>query len=143
MNARTLSKAMLLPFILAGASCATDRTSMQPPSQAAGQVQGKPAASLTGKIQIKALPSPCAWMNSPKDFKILSEDSFSITASTKTDLYNDADSGVHTATAPMLLFPGEDPFSPTPAVTVIFKQENEGGFWVFYWAPDIGVKLLF
>jgi uncharacterized protein len=142
MNSQTLSKAMLLPLILAGASCAPDRPPTQPPSQAPGQVQGKPA-SLTGKIEIKGLPSPCAWMNAPKDFKILSEDSFSITASTKTDLYKDVDSGVHTTTAPMLLFPAEDTFVLTTAVTVDFKQEYDGGFLVVYSDPDHWLKLLF
>ena len=142
MTSQMLLKAMILPLILAGASCAPDRTPMQPPSQAPGQVQGKPA-SLTGKIEIKALPSPCAWMNAPKDFKILSEDSFSITASTKTDLYNDVASGAHTATAPMLLFPAEDTFVLTTAVTVDFKQEYDGGFLVAYSDPDHWVKLLF
>jgi uncharacterized protein len=143
MNSRTLLKAMLLPLILAGASCAPDRTPMQPSSQSSGQAQGKPAAFLTGKVEIKALPGPGAWMNAPKDFKILSEDSFSITASTKTDLYNDVESGVHTATAPMLLFPAEDTFVLTTAVTVDFKQEYDGGFLVVYSDPDHWVKLLF
>jgi regulation of enolase protein 1 (concanavalin A-like superfamily) len=104
---------------------------MQPPSQTPEQVQGKPP-SLTGKIDIKALPSPGGWMNAPKDFKILSEDSISITASTKTDLYKDVDSGAHTATAPMLLFPADDTFVLTTAVTVDFKQEYDGGFLVVY-----------
>ena len=140
MISQTLLNAMLLPLILAGASCAPDRTLMQPPSQAAGQVQGKPAP-LTGKIEIKALPSPCAWMNAPKNFKILSEDSLSITASAKTDLYNDADSGSHTATAPMLLFPAADTFVLTTAVAVNFKQEYDGGFLVVYSDPDHWVKL--
>jgi regulation of enolase protein 1 (concanavalin A-like superfamily) len=143
MNSRTLSKAMLLPLILAVASCAPDRLTTQPPSQAPGQIQGKPAVSSTGKIEIKALPSPCAWMNAPKDFKILSEDSFSIMAPAKTDLYNDADSGSHTATAPMLLFPAEDTFVLTTAVAVDFKQEYDGGFLVVYSDPDHWVKLLF
>jgi len=82
-------------------------------------------------------------MNAPKDFKILSEDSFSITASAKTDLYNDADSGTHTATAPMLLFPAEETFVLTTAVTVDFNQEYDGGFLVVYSDPDHWLKLLF
>ena len=82
-------------------------------------------------------------MNAPKDFKILSEDSISITASTKTDLYKDVESGAHTATAPMLLFPAEDTFVLTTAVTVDFKQEYDGGFLVVYSDPDHWVKLLF
>jgi uncharacterized protein len=143
MTSQTLLKAMLLPLILAVASCAPDRPPTQHPSQAQGQVQGRPAASLTGKIEIKALPGQGAWMNAPKDFKILSEDSFSITAATKTDLYNDVASGVHTATAPMLLFPADDTFVLTTAVTVDFKQEYDGGFLVVYSDPDHWVKLLF
>jgi regulation of enolase protein 1 (concanavalin A-like superfamily) len=142
MTSHTIIKAMLLPLILVGASSAPDRTPAQPPSQAPGQVQGKPV-SLTGKIDIKALPGPGAWMNTPKEFKILSEDSFSITAPTKTDLYNDLGTGAHTATAPMLLFPAEDTFVLTTAVTVDFKQEYDGGFLVVYSDPDHWVKLLF
>jgi hypothetical protein len=143
MTSQTLLKTMLLPLILAGAHYAPVRATTQIPFQALGQVQDKPADPLPGKIEIKALPSRCAWMNAPKDFKILSEDSFSITASTKTDLYNDVDSGVHTATAPMLLFPAEDTFVLTTAVTVDFKQEYDGGFLVVYSDPDHWVKLLF
>src|SRR4030095_10021380 len=70
MTSQTLLKAMLLPLILAGASCSPDRPTTQLPSQASGQVQGKSAASLTGKIEIKALPGHGAWMSAPKDFKI-------------------------------------------------------------------------
>jgi regulation of enolase protein 1 (concanavalin A-like superfamily) len=143
MNSQTISKAMILPLILACASCAPDRPPTQPPSQSSGQVQGKPAVSLTGKIEIKSLPRPGAWMNAPKDFKILSEDSFSITASTKTNFYKDAASGAQTVTAPMLLFPAEDTFVLTTAVTVDFKQEYDGGFLVVYSDPDQWVKLLF
>src|SRR5262249_1797395 len=143
MTSQTLLKTILLTLILAGASCAPVRPPTQLLSQPLGQAQGKPATSLTGKIEMKALPSPCAWMNAPKDFKILSEDSFSITASAKTDLYKDVDSGVPTATAPMLLFPAEDTFVLTTVVTVDFKQEYDGGFLVVYSDPDHWVKLLF
>ncbi|HKQ76236.1 MAG TPA: DUF1349 domain-containing protein [Blastocatellia bacterium] len=143
MTSQTHLKAILLPLILAGAFCGPVRTPTPLPSQALGQVQRKPAVSLTGKIEIKALPRPCSWMNAPKDFKILSEDSFSITASEKTDLYKDVDSGVRTATAPMLLFPADDTFVLTTAVTVDFKQEYDGGFLVVYSDPDHWVKLLF
>src|SRR5262245_43815261 len=122
MTSQKLLIAMLLPLVLSWASCA-DRAPTEVLSQAPGQGQGKPAGSSAGKIDIKALPRPCTWMNAPKDFKILSEDSFSITASAKTDLYNDVDSGVHTSTAPMLLFPAEDTFVLTTAVSVDFKQE--------------------
>ncbi len=134
---------MLLSLVLALASFAAGQAPALVPTQAPGQVQGKPADSSAGKIDIKALPRPGAWMNAPKDFKILSEDSFSITASTKTDLYNDVDSGVHLGTAPMLLFPAEDTFVLTTAVTVDFKQEYDGGFLVVYSDPDHWVKLLF
>ena len=128
---------MPLLLTLVGATCAPVRTSMQPPSQAAWQVQGK-STSLTGKIEIKALPSHCAWMNEPKDFKILSEDSFSITASTKTDLYKDADSGARTATAPMLLFPADDTFVLTTAAilnTRIIQFANDKE------KPYVGIRL--
>jgi hypothetical protein len=137
MNSQTLLRAMPLLLTLVGATCAPVRTSMQPPSQAAWQVQGK-STSLTGKIEIKALPGHCAWMNEPKDFKILSEDSFSITASTKTDLYKDADSGARTATAPMLLFPADDTFVLTTAAilnTRIIQFANDKE------KPYVGIRL--
>jgi len=143
MLSQTLIRVMLLSLVLALASFAPGQAPALVPTQAPGQVQGKPADSSAGKIDIKALPRPGAWMNAPKGFKILSEDSFSITASTKTDLYNDMDSGVHLATAPMLLFPAEDTFVLTTAVTVDFKQEYDGGFLVVYSDPDHWVKLLF
>jgi len=143
MTSQTLLKSMLLTLILVGVFYAPARFSTHLLSQALGQVQDKPTASLTGKIEIKGLPGPGAWMNAPKDFKILSEDSFSITAASKTDLYNDVDSGVRTATAPMLLFPAEDTFVLTTAVAVDFKQEYDGGFLVVYSDPDHWVKLLF
>jgi len=134
---------MLLSLVLAWASCTSDRTPTQISSQAAEQVQGKSADSPAGKINIKALPRPGTWMNAPKDFKILLEDSFSITASAKTDIYNDAESGARTATAPMLVFPADDTFVLTAAVTVDFKQEYDGGFLIVYSDPDHWAKLLF
>lgn len=134
---------MLLPLFLAWAPCVRGQAATQVPSQASGQVQGKPADSSAGKIDIRALPRPGAWMNAPKDFRILSEDSFSITASKETDLYNNVDNGLHVATAPMLLFPAEDTFVLTTAVTVDFKQEYDGGSLVVYSDPDHWVKLLF
>jgi uncharacterized protein len=100
------------------------------------------AEAPSSKIEIKALPFPGEWMNTPKDFKILSGDSFSITATTKTDLYNNVD-GPDVATAPMLLFPAAETFVLTTAVAVDFKQEYDGGFLVVYADPDHWVKLLF
>jgi uncharacterized protein len=113
------------------------------PFQALGQVQDKSADSSAEKIVVKALPRPGAWMNTPKNFKILSEDSFSITASKGTDFYNNLADGAHTGTAPMLLFPTEDTFVLTTAVNVDFKQEYDGGFLIVYSDPQHWMKLLF
>jgi uncharacterized protein len=139
MPSQTTLAAMFLPPILALAPFALGQT----PTQASGQGQATPAASSAGPVAIKALPRPCAWMNAPKDFKLLADDSFSITASKETDLYNNAEKGLHVATAPMLLFPADDTFVLTAALSVDFKQEYDGGFLVVYSDPDHWVKLLF
>jgi uncharacterized protein len=118
---------LVLPLLLACAPCAMGETQKGPPA---------------GKIEVKALPFPGEWMNAPKDFKILSEDSFSITAAKKTDLYNSVD-GPDVITAPMLLFPAAETFVLTTAVTVDFKEEYDGGFLVVYSDPNHWVKLLF
>lgn len=143
MPSQTTLAAILLPLLLAWAPCALGQASPHVQSRAPGRDQSAPGDSSTGKIEIKSLPRPCTWMNAPEDFKILSEDSFSITASKETDLYNNADNGLHVATAPMLLFPAEDTFVLTAAVTVDFKQEYDGGFLVVYSDPDHWAKLLF
>ena len=104
------------------------------------QTEGKLAES--GKIKVKALPHAAEWVNTPKDFKILADDSFSITAAKETDLYNSADGGAPVATAPMLLFSAEETFVLTAAVSVDFKQEYDGGFLVIYADPQHWVKLL-
>jgi hypothetical protein len=44
-------------------------------------------------VLLKILPRPCEWINTAKDFKGLAEDAISITASEKTDLYNDLERG--------------------------------------------------
>jgi uncharacterized protein len=135
MLLRSPLKVMFLPLLLAWAPCVR--------GQAPDLAQGKAAAASAGTIEVKALPHPGAWMNAPKDSKILAEDSFSITASKETDLYNNADNGSHVATAPMLLFPAAETFVLTTAVTVDFKKEYDGGFLVVYADPDHWVKLLF
>jgi len=121
-------KALLLALFLACAPFAQGET----PSQ----------TSSAGKIAIKALPFPGEWVNSPKDFKILSDDSFSITASKETDLYNGLGSP-KVATAPMLLFPAAETFVLTTAVTADFEKEYDGGFLVVYADAEHWVKLLF
>ena len=131
MPSKTTVAAMLLPLFLAWAPCAP------------GRGQGEPAVSSAGKIDIKSLPRPGTWMNAPKDFKRLSDDSFSITASKGTDLYNNMETGLHLATAPILHFDADDTFVLTAAVTVDFKQEYDGGFLVLYSDPDHWAKLLF
>jgi uncharacterized protein len=120
-------EAVVLPLFLACAPFAVGETAQAPGA---------------GKIEVKALPFPGEWVNAPKDFKILSDDSFSITASKKTDLYNSVDAP-DVATAPMLLFPAAETFVLTTAVTVDFKEEYDGGFLVVYSDPDHWVKLLF
>jgi regulation of enolase protein 1 (concanavalin A-like superfamily) len=105
--------------------------------------QSTSAATPAGKVEIKSLPRPTTWMNVPKDFKILSEDSFSITATKETDLFNKLGDGAHVGTAPMLVFPADDTFVLTAAVAVDFKKEFDGGFLVVYSDPSHWAKLLF
>jgi uncharacterized protein len=128
---RMASKTLLLPLILGCVTCAL------------GQSPSAPTDRSAGTVEIKALPRPGVWMNAPKDFKKLSDDSFSITASKGTDFYNNAAEGVRVATAPMLLFPADETFVLTTALSVDFKQEFDGGFLVVYSDPDHWVKLLF
>jgi len=135
--------AALLILSMAWPSCALAQAAAQAPSTAPGQAPGTGATHSAGTVDIEALPRPASWMNVPKDFRRLAEDSFSITASKETDLYNNADSGLHVATAPMLLFPADDTFVLTTAVTVDFEREYDGGFLVVYSDPDHWVKLLF
>jgi regulation of enolase protein 1 (concanavalin A-like superfamily) len=134
MPSRTTLTGMLLSLYLAS----SPGTLAQAPPPAPAQ-----AKAAAGKVDVKALPRPGAWMNAPKDFQVLSDDSLSITASKKTDLYNNAESGERVATAPMLLFPADEAFVLTAAVAVDFKQEYDGGFLVVYLDPDHWVKLLF
>jgi regulation of enolase protein 1 (concanavalin A-like superfamily) len=121
---------MLLPLFLALAPgpAPTQAPSTAPPAK---------------RIDLAALPRPGAWTNAPKDFKVLSGDSLSITASKQTDLFNEIGSGRHTATAPMLVFPADDTFVLTAAVRVDFEKEFDGGFLVVYSDPDHWMKLLF
>ena len=118
-----LARGLLLPLLLV---CVPSARAEAPRSQ----------------VEIQALPITGEWMNTPRDFKILSGDSFSITATAKTDLYNNVD-GPDVATAPMLLFSAAETFVLTTAVAVDFKQEYDGGFLVVYSDPDHWVKLLF
>jgi len=54
----------------------------------------------------------------------------SITASRKTDLLNDAESGSVAGNAPMLAFTPDDAFVLTAKLTPDFKKEFDGGFLV-------------
>ena len=138
MSSRTSFLLMTLALFLASAP-----GQARPSSQTAGQGQSTSAGHPVGRVEIKSLPRPSTWMNAPKDFKMLSDDSFSITASNGTDLFNELGSGAHVGTAPMLVFPADDTFVLTAAVAVEFKKEFDGGFLVVYSDPTHWAKLLF
>jgi hypothetical protein len=94
------------------------------------------------QIKIKAVPHFFSWINPQKDYRILSDDSVSITASQKTDLFNDAGSGSVAGNAPMLAFTPDDAFVLTAKVTADFKTEFDGGFLVVYVDQTHWAKLL-
>jgi regulation of enolase protein 1 (concanavalin A-like superfamily) len=115
MSSRTFSTALLLTLFLAWVPCAPGHPSTQAPA---------------AEVEIKALPRRGAWTNAPKDFKRLADDSFAITASKQTDLYNNLDAGTRVATAPMLLFPADDTFVLTTGVKFLFEKSHYGPFSV-------------
>jgi regulation of enolase protein 1 (concanavalin A-like superfamily) len=84
-----------------------------------------------------------SWINKQKDYRILSDDSVSITASKETDLFNDAESGSVAGNAPMLAFTPDDAFVLTAKATPDFKSEFDGGFLVVYVDQTHWAKLLF
>lgn len=94
------------------------------------------------QIRIKAVPHFFSWINEQKDYRILADDSVSITASKETDLYNGAKSGAVAANAPMLAFASDDAFVLTAKVTPDFKSEFDGGFLVVYADQTHWAKLL-
>jgi regulation of enolase protein 1 (concanavalin A-like superfamily) len=143
MPVPTPSKAMLFSLLLACAPCAPGLAPTRAQSDAAARVAEKRAESPAAEVEVKAFPRRCSWINAPEDFKRLSDNSFSITASKQTDLYNPVDTSADVATAPMLVFPADDTFVLTTAVTVDFKQEFDGGFLIVYADSDHWVKLLF
>jgi uncharacterized protein len=94
------------------------------------------------QVKIKAVPHFFSWINKQKDYRILSDDSVSITASKETDLFNDAESGSVAGNAPMLVFTPDDAFVLTAKVTPNFKSEFDGGFLVVYVDETHWAKLL-
>ncbi len=94
-------------------------------------------------IHIKAVPHALSWINRPKDYRILSDDSVSITACRETDLFNDAESGSVAGSAPILAFTPDDAFVLTAKATPDFKSEFDGAFLVIYVDPGHWAKLLF
>jgi uncharacterized protein len=99
-------------------------------------------SSADQQIKIKAVPHLFSWINKQKDYRILSDDSVSITASKATDLFNDAESGSVADNAPMLAFAPDDAFVLTAKVTPDFKSEFDGGFLVVYVDQTHWAKLL-
>jgi regulation of enolase protein 1 (concanavalin A-like superfamily) len=95
------------------------------------------------QIKIKAVPHLFSWINKQKDYRILSDDSVSITASKETDLFNDAESGSVAGNAPMLAFTPDDAFVLTAKATPDFKSAFDGGFLVVYVDQTHWAKLLF
>jgi hypothetical protein len=91
MASHLTAAATLLILSMARPSCALPQTPAPVSSAAPGQAPRSRAISPAGTVHIEALPRPASWMNVPKDFRRLAEDSFSITASKETDLYNSAD----------------------------------------------------
>jgi regulation of enolase protein 1 (concanavalin A-like superfamily) len=94
------------------------------------------------QITLKAVPQFLSWINQQKDYRILSDDSVSITASKETDLFNDAKSGSVAGNAPMLAFTPDDAFVLTAKVTPDFKRVYDGGFLVVYADQTHWAKLL-
>jgi uncharacterized protein len=99
-------------------------------------------SAADGQIKIKAVPHLFSWINEQKDYRILSDDSVSITASRHTDLYNDANSASVAGNAPMLAFTPDDAFVLTAKITPDFKSEYDGGFLVVYVDQTHWAKLL-
>jgi regulation of enolase protein 1 (concanavalin A-like superfamily) len=94
------------------------------------------------QIKIKSVPHLFSWINQQKEYRILSDDSVSITAPKKTDLFNDAGSGSVAGNAPMLAFTPDDAFVLTAMVTPHFSREFDGGFLVVYVDQTHWAKLL-
>jgi regulation of enolase protein 1 (concanavalin A-like superfamily) len=95
------------------------------------------------QIKIKAVPHFFSWINQQKDYRILSDDSVSITASKETDLFNDAEGGSVAGNAPILAFTPDDAFVLTAKATPDFKRVFDGGFLVVYVDQTHWAKLLF
>jgi regulation of enolase protein 1 (concanavalin A-like superfamily) len=100
-------------------------------------------SAANDQITIKAVPHFFSWINQQREYRILSDESVSITASRKTDLFNDAESGSVAGNAPILAFTPDDAFVLTAKVTPDFKKEFDGGFLVVYMDQTHWAKLLF
>ncbi len=109
---------------------------------AQAQTQVTPTEQAVAQIEVKAIPHPLSWINRQKDYRVLSDDSLSITAPKGTDLYNDNETGTVAGNAPMLTFPPDDAFVLTAQVTPDFKQEFDAGFLVVYVDQARWAKLL-
>jgi hypothetical protein len=92
------------------------------------QAQETVRSAADKQIKIKAVPHFFSWINKQKDYRILSDDSVSITAPKKTDLFNDAGGGSVASNAPMLAFTPDDAFVLTAKATPDFNSEYDGGF---------------
>lgn len=134
-----------------------------PYARGQSQTASSPAVSSAGEITIKAIPHPLSWIketdtppsgqwgvqasnppvSQPKDFRVLSDDAFSITAAKGTDLYNDAGTGAITRGAPMLAFTPDEAFVLTAKVAPDFRQEFDAGFLIVYVDATHWAKLLF
>jgi uncharacterized protein len=106
------------------------------------RAQENAPSATGGQIRIKAIPHFLLWINKQKDYRALSDDSVSITASKETDLFNDPESGSVAANAPMMAFTPDDAFVLTAKVTPDFKSEYDGGFLVVYVDQTHWAKLL-
>ncbi|MTI33168.1 DUF1349 domain-containing protein [Xanthovirga aplysinae] len=94
-------------------------------------------------LSLEAIPYSLEWVNKGKSAKVLSENSFSLTTSGGTDLYNFAGGGPGKTNAPILAFPADESFVLTSKVQVGFGKPFDGGSLVMYEDSLHYTKLMF
>ncbi|MHA4809672.1 DUF1349 domain-containing protein [Flavitalea flava] len=94
-------------------------------------------------VRIKAIPHPCQLLDNPTDYKVLSDNSLSITAGKETDLYSFVDGTYYINNAPKFLFTPDADFIFTAKVQPVFDSVYNGGAILLYSDTANWAKLLF
>ena len=98
--------------------------------------------SIKSGMAVKAIPYPYTLLESPKEFKVLSDNAIVMTSGKETDLHNPANGSYFRHNAPKFLFTPDANFIFSARVKPSFENQYDGGAILLYSDSENWAKVL-